>query len=323
MPQNYGLGRGLSSLIPQKRKPAGETGKQTVSQPQAEFNYFGAGGSIPAPVEEKIVAAVSVPTSVGAAKDGQVLEIPLADISANPFQPRLKFDEAKLTELADSIKEHGILQPIAVTRKGDKYEIIAGERRFQAAKLAGLQKVPAIVKVADDQKKLELAIVENIQRHDLSPIEEAKSFRQLSDEFGLTQEEVAKKLGKSRSSVANKIRLLDLPVEIQRSLAEGKITEGHAKLLLAIPNSEKQRAFYELIIKNNLTVRQTEEKTKEITVRTHQRQAKIDPGVKQIEDNLAAVLGTKVKLSKAGSGGKIVIEYYSREELENILGKIK
>ncbi|MDR3559478.1 MAG: ParB/RepB/Spo0J family partition protein [Candidatus Pacebacteria bacterium] len=251
------------------------------------------------------------------------MEIPLADISKNPFQPRLKFDEAKLTELADSIKEHGVLQPLVVTQKGDKYEIIAGERRFQAAKLAGLLKVPVIVRVADSQKKLELAIVENVQRHDLSPIEEAKSFRQLADEFGLTQEEIAKKLGKNRSSVANKIRLLDLPVEIQKALAEGKISEGHAKLLLAIPNSEKQRAFFELIIKNNLTVRQTEDKTKEITVRHHKRNVIVDPETKEIENNLSSTLGTKVKLKKTGDTGRIVIEYYSREELENILGKIK
>jgi ParB family chromosome partitioning protein len=313
MSQNYGLGRGLSSLIPQK--------KQTVSKPQADFNYFGAGGSAVPRADERIAPAALAAAPKGNA--GQVLEISLADISPNPFQPRLKFDEAKLTELADSIKEHGILQPLTVTQKGEKYEIIAGERRFQAAKLAGLLKVPVIVKVADDQKKLELAIVENVQRHDLSPIEEAKSFRQLSDEFGLTQEEIAKKLGKNRSSVANKIRLLDLPVEIQRALAEGKITEGHAKLLLAIPNAEKQRAFYELIIKNNLTVRQTEDKTKEITVRHHKRNIAVDPETKEIENNLSSTLGTKVKLKKTGDAGRIVIEYYSREELENILGKIK
>lgn len=312
MPQNYGLGRGLSSLIPPK--------KQTIAKPESDFNYFG-GGTVPARQDEK--NSLPATDSPAANKDGQVLAISIADIAPNPFQPRLQFDEAKLSELAESIKTHGILQPLIVTQKGGKYEIIAGERRFQAAKLAGLQRVPVIVKTADDQQKLELAIVENIQRHDLSPIEEAKSFRQLSDEFGLTQEEIAKKLGKNRSSVANKIRLLELPIEIQRALAEGKITEGHAKVILSISNPEKQRAFFELIIKNNLTVRQTEDKTKEIAVRPHKRTLTVDPETKEIENNLSTVLGTKVKLSRAGNGGKITIEYYSQEELENILGKIK
>jgi ParB family chromosome partitioning protein len=174
-----------------------------------------------------------------------------------------------------------------------------------------------------DQQKLELAIVENIQRQDLNLIEEAKSYLRLTNEFGLTQDEVARKLGKSRSAVANKIRLLNLPVEIQKALNEGKISEGHAKLLLAIPNPERQRAFYELIIKNSLTVRQTEDKTKEVSVQNHKRKINIDPEIKNLEDELVGVFGTKVKIKKSGKGGQIVIEYYSKEELNNILKKIK
>jgi ParB family transcriptional regulator, chromosome partitioning protein len=300
MAQNYGLGRGLSSLIPSKNKK--------IDKPEEDFNYFGN-----KPQENPNQESGS----------NNIIEIDISSIIPNPHQPRKYFDESSLNELADSIKEHGIIQPIVVNKIGGQYEIIAGERRFQAAKIAGLFKIPAIIRKTDDQQKLELAIVENIQRQDLNLIEEAKSYLKLTNEFGLTQEEVSKKLGKSRSAVANKVRLLNLPLEIQKALIEGRITEGHAKLLLAIPNPEKQRAFYELIIKNGLTVRQTEDKTREISVRTHKRNVAIDPEIKSIEDELTGTLGTKVKIKKSGSGGQIVIEYYSKEELGNILEKIK
>ena len=300
MAQNYGLGRGLSSLIPQKNKK--------IDQPTEDFNYFG--------------GKPQVDSSQNYASNN-VLELDISSIIPNPNQPRKFFDEVKLQELADSIKEHGVIQPIIVSKSGGQYEIIAGERRFQASKIAGLKNVPVIIRDSDDQQKLELAIVENIQRENLNPIEEAKSYSRLVDEFGLTQDEVAVKLGKNRSSVANKIRLLNLPIEIQKALVEGKITEGHCKLLLAIPNPEKQRAFYELIIKNGLTVRQTEDKTKEVTVHSHKRNIVVDPETKSLEDDLVGILGTKVRIKKSGSGGQIVIEYYSKEELNNILGKIK
>lgn len=335
MTQNYGLGRGLSSLIPQKRKPTDDSGSsEKISEPKENFNYFGGSPTTkdtfvgsPAPKNTSVVPKITdlkegiSPLVIPNPKDIQEIDISL--VIPNPHQPRISFDENKLQELANSIKEHGIIQPITVTKNGNQYEIIAGERRFQAAKLAGLKKIPAIIREASEQNKLELSIIENIQRHDLNPIEEAKSYKKLMEEFDVSQEEAAIKLGKSRSAVANKIRLLNLPVEIQRSLIEGKITEGHCKLLLAIPNPEKQRAFYELIIKNNLTVRQTENKTKEVVVRTHKRSVTVDPKIKQIEDELSEVLGTKVKLTKSGGGGRIVIEYYSQEELDNILGKIK
>jgi ParB family chromosome partitioning protein len=197
-----------------------------------------------------------------------------------------------------------------------------GERRLQAAKLAGLSKIPAIVREATDQQKLEMAIIENIQRHDLNPVEEAKSFAKLVQEFGLKQEEVADKVGKSRSAVANKLRLLSLPVEIQRAIIEDKITEGHAKAILGIENPEKQRALFELILKSSLTVRQAEDKTREISVRTHKRVVARDPEIKKIEEDLIAKLGTKVKVSRAGAGGRIIIDYYSKEELENLISKI-
>lgn len=317
MAQKYGLGRGLSSLIPRKRKSSDEAGKK-ITEPEKDFNYFGNGAFSGSSQTQALPDRDSKSFSIGS-----VQEIKTADIIPNPFQPRNDFPEEKLYELAQSVKEHGIIQPLVVSKKGNQYEIVVGERRFLAAKIAGLQKVPAIIRQTDSQQKLELATVENIQRQDLSPIEEAKSYLKLVEEFNLTQEEVAKKMGKSRSVVANKIRLLHLPAEIQKSLVEGKITEGHAKLLLAIPNPEKQRAFYEMIIKNSLTVRQTEDKTKEVSVRKHKRIIAIDPEIKNLEDEISAVLGTKVKIKKSGSGGRIEIEYYSREELNGILEKIK
>jgi ParB family transcriptional regulator, chromosome partitioning protein len=303
MAQNYGLGRGLSSLIPQKNSK--------INEPQKDFNYFGAKAG------DKQAG-----NSTQAVSGAGVQEIDIVRMVPNPHQPRFDFHAEKLQELASSIKEHGIIQPLVVTKKDNGYEIIAGERRFQAAKLAGLKSVPAIVREATEQQKLELAIIENIQRHDLNPIEEAKSYVKLSEEFDLSQEEVARKVSKSRSAVANKERLLNLPVEIQKALIDQKISEGHAKAILAIENPEKQRALFELILKNSLTVRQTEDKTKEISVHAHKRVVSVDPEAKRIEDMLAGIMGTKVKISKSGNGGKIVIDYYSKEELNNILGKI-
>ncbi len=304
MVKNFGLGRGLSSLIPAKK----------ISEPDQNFNYFGGNSKTP---NEPVA-----PVQLLSEKSQVISEIEINKIVQNPYQPRTNFDEEKLAELAASIKEHGIIQPIVVSLKGDQYEIIAGERRFQAAKKAGLTKVPVIIRKVNDQQKLELAIIENIQRHDLNPIEEAESFLKLTHEFELSQDEISLKVGKSRSAVANKMRLLKLPREIQRALMEEKINEGHAKAILAIENPEKQMALFELILKNNLTVRQTEDKTKEVAVRMHKRTLNIDPEIKAIEDKLMGILGTKVKLAKSRQGGRILIDYYSQEELDNILQKI-
>lgn len=311
MAQNYGLGRGLSSLIPQRKANSGDADRK-IDKPEEDFNYFGSSANR--------TAGASVAPAPKLLEDN---EIEINKIQPNPHQPRFHFDETKLQELADSIKEHGIIQPIVVSRNGDQYEIIAGERRFQASKLAGLLKVPVIVREVSDQQKLELAIIENIQRHDLNPVEEAKSYQKLIEEFDLNQEEAAKKLGKSRSAVANKLRILQLPVEIQKALMEGKITEGHAKAILALESPEKQQALFELIMKSGLTVRQAEGKGREVSVRTHKRVVSVDPEQKALEDNLSQVLNTKVKLQKSGVGGKIVIEFYSEEELRNIAENIE
>jgi ParB family chromosome partitioning protein len=301
MPQNFGLGRGLASLIPPKNK---------ISKPQEGFNYFGAKAAdprnTPAPLTE-----------------GQkVEEVEIFKIVANPHQPRKDFNVEKLQELAESIKKNGIIQPILVTKRGSQLELIAGERRLKAAKLAGLTKVSVIIREADERQKLELAIIENIQRHDLNPIEEANSYLKLGQEFALSQEEVAQKVNKSRSVVANRLRLLQLPTEIQRALIEEKITEGHAKAILAIADPEKQRALFEMIVKNKFTVRQAESQTREISVKKHNRLLSVDPEIRAVEERLIGALGTKVKLAQSGQGGKIIIEFYSKEELNSLIEKM-
>ncbi len=306
MTQNYGLGKGLASLIPKKADLRGQDVDKTRTiadntQTDADLTRTDA------EIKESVSGS---------------LEVDINLIDSNPHQPRLAFDEEKLAGLAESIKQHGIIQPLVVSQNSERYELIAGERRFQAAKLAGLQKVPIVIREAKEKEKLELALVENVQRHDLNPIEEARAYKKLADDFQMNQEEIAQKIGKSRPAVANKIRLLNLPVEIQRSIIEGKISEGHAKAILALDNAEKQRALFDLILKNNLTVRQTEDKTKEVSVRAHKRTVNVDPETKDLENKLMGILGTKVKLTKSGGGGKIIIEYYSDEELNNILGKI-
>ncbi|MCK4799982.1 ParB/RepB/Spo0J family partition protein [Candidatus Parcubacteria bacterium] len=252
----------------------------------------------------------------------KVIEIPTEDIVPNPNQPRYYFDGDNLKELSESIKEHGVIQPILVTKIDvHKYELIAGERRLQATKLVKIKKIPAIIRSATNQEKLELALIENIQRHDLNSIEEAKAYKKLQTEFNLTQKEVAKKAGKSRSAIANIVRLLDLPVEIQRGIIKEKITEGHARAILGLENPEKQRALYELILKNNLTVRDTENKVREVTIHTHKRKIikQTDPQLQDLEDKIQQKLGTKVKIKKRGTSGKITIDFFSEEEFEKIL----
>lgn len=318
--QQYGLGRGLASLIPPKKVTADGAGSspfvitpmsQEPSQRQA---------AVAAPASGEVVAPVPIPASSA----GTLREVPLTSIVPNPHQPRLSFDEAKLQELTDSIKEHGILQPIVVSKNGEQHEIIAGERRFQAAKRAGLTTVPVVIRDVTEQEKLELAIIENVQRHNLNPIEEAKAYLRLVDEFKLSQEAVAQKMGQSRSAVANTLRLLSLPIEIQRAVAEGKISEGHAKALLAIENPEKQRAVFDLIIKEELTVRETETKVRSISVKPYVRSAvQLSPEVLERTEHLTQILGTKVKISPSGKGGKVIIEYYAPEDLDGLLKRLE
>lgn len=254
-------------------------------------------------------------------------EISVDLIKPNPWQPRRVFNEQALQELSDSIKEHGILQPLVVVPVGDgTYQLIVGERRLRASKMAGLAKVPVMIRdFLEEQKKLELALIENIQRHNLDPIEEATAYQQLVDQYKLTQEEVAKKVGKGRTTVTNMLRLLHLPLKIQNAVAEGTISEGHARSILAMPGMEKQLALLDLIVKENMTVRQVEDKVRELLERPKQVKAPrgpTDPEVAALETELRGKLGTKVKVQKSGETGKITIEFFSQEELNSFMDKV-
>jgi len=267
--------------------------------------------------------------------------IEVEKIKPNPQQPRRHFDEESIKELAESIREYGILQPLVVSRiekempygQSVEYQLIVGERRWRAAQLLGLERVPAIIRPSfEERQKLEAAIIENIQRFDLNPLETARGFAKLADEFGLTQREIAERIGKSREYVSNTLRLLQLPSEAQRALEEGKMTESHARLILTIQNPEKQRALLGEILSRKLTVRETEILTRRILemplgefVQKHQEVSVSDLGdalEKEIERKLEEIFGTKVEVKKRGDKGKITINFFSEEELNEILKKI-
>ncbi len=271
---------------------------------------------------EPVVAAAEQAGRVSYS-DAKIQEIELAKIVANPFQPRKVFEPEALKELADSIKEHGVIQPLVVTVTPTGYEIVVGERRFRASQLAGLVKVPAIVKEAMvDQTKLEVALIENIQRQELNPIEEAQAYDRLMKTFNLTQEQVAKKVGKSRPAVANTVRLLNLPAEIQRGVIEGKITEGHARAILGLVDVEKMLLMFKLIQEQGLNVRQVEAKVREITVKRQMDAAAPDPKLMALETELRGKLGTQVKIQRQGRGGRITIEFFSDEELDELIHRM-
>lgn len=250
-------------------------------------------------------------------KDLKIINI--GKIAPNPIQPRENFDEEKLGELALSIKEHGILQPLIVAPREDgNYEIIAGERRWRAALKAGLGEIPVMIRDAHQKEKLEIALIENLQRDDLNPLEEAKAYDYLIKDFNLTQEEVSKKLGKSRSKIANNLRLLDLPLEIKEGLKQNLITEGHAKAILGEKDPEKQLQLYRAILDQGLNVREAEKRTAKI--KASKKSSKIHP---EISSFLREVLGTKVEIVPKKRGGTILIEYYSQEELDRIIDTLK
>jgi ParB family chromosome partitioning protein len=249
-------------------------------------------------------------------------------IAPNPEQPRTVFEPEALGELADSIREHGVIQPLIVSRRQGRgsapYQLIAGERRLLAARQAGLQKVPVIVKEASSLALLELALVENLQRQDLGPLEEASAFRRLADEFKLTQEAIAGRVGRSRSGVANSLRLLTLPEEMQASLAHGEITAGHARALLAIEGAKERLAAWRRIVDGHLTVRDAESMAHGV-ITSRPRKAvpkRRAADLVALEERLRGSLGTKVDLTRGRRGGRVVIHYYSDEELEAIIEKL-
>jgi ParB family chromosome partitioning protein len=252
-----------------------------------------------------------------------VQDIKISEIKANKNQPRKKFDEEKIRELSDSIKEHGVLQPIIVRKKDGGYELVAGERRWRAAQKAGIEKIPAIIKDLSDADVMEIALIENLQREDLNPLEEAEAYKKLIDEFGMTQEELSKRVGKSRSQIANTVRLLNLDEEIKKLISEEKLTAGHARALLAIEDKKERLKIAKKISESNMSVRETEETVK---IKTQEKKKnknqEINPVFIDITEKLQRALGTRVKVKGTEKRGKIEIEYYSEDELERILETI-
>lgn len=307
MSKKGGLGKGLGAIFDENTSPAVEKAQEPASAAQ---------------------------------------ELLIKNIAANPYQPRCNFDEEKLQELAASIKEFGVVQPVVVRKKGRSYELVAGERRLRAAGLAGLTKVPAIIKDYDDAKMMEIALIENIQRHDLNPIEEAQGLRRLMQEFKLTQEQTAEKVGRSRSAVTNILRLLNLPEQVQKQIINGVLTMGQAKQLLGLPKPEQMCEVAEAIIANGWSSRMTEEVVRKLkegkklkivrelieeeakTKDNKEKKPKREPTENDIfchdfEQRLVEFLGTKVKVvpkldEQGRQGGTIHIEYYSAEDLERI-----
>lgn len=290
-----GLGKGLDSMIPPKRTARAQAQASAVEK--------------------------------NANKSGEVI-LKINDVEPNKKQPRRTFNEDSLIELSESIKQHGIVQPLVVAKQKDYYEIIAGERRWRAAKIAGLKEVPVIIKDYSPQEIMEVALIENIQREDLNPIEEAKAYKNLIDEYNLKQDQVAEKVSKSRTAVTNALRLLKLDDRVQEMLINESISSGHARALLGLDDAEKQYNIATQIFDEKLSVRETEKLVKQIN-RPEQppkpkKELKNDFVYRDIEEKLKEKIGTKVKINrKTEDKGKIEIEYYSPEELEKILAYFK
>lgn len=289
MSNNKGLGRGLASLIPNKK---------TITMKDHSLDL----------------------------KDArlEVLKVAPEDVEINPHQPRKDFNEEELINLVNSIKKHGILQPLVVVKTSEgKYELVAGERRLRAARNLGLGEVPVIVRQAGEIEKLELSLIENIQRQDLNPLEEANAYKKLNEEFSLTQEEIAKRVGKKRSTIANVLRLLQLPSEIKKALAENKITMGHAKVILEAPDETSQLKIFYKILDSNLSVKESQREVKKINVKAHKRSvSEKEAKLLEWEEKMKDFFGQKVNISKRGSRGNITVEFFSDEEMLEIIRKI-
>jgi ParB family chromosome partitioning protein len=267
-----------------------------------------------------------IPGGENALAENGVMLVSVDLVLPNPRQPRSMMHPEELQDLTASIREHGVLQPLIVT-PGDtqgRYILIAGERRLQAARLAGLASVPVLVRPATDQQRLELAIIENVQRSDLSALEQAEAYRQLAEDFNLSHEEIAARVGKSRVAVSNTLRLLKLPDPVKNALIEGRISEGHARALLALPTTEAQTAALRTIIAHEMNVRQAEEFVRKLSGEKPSRKSKhtVDPEVAELENRLRTSLGTKVILRSGRKGGTVTIHYYSDEELNALLERL-
>jgi len=264
----------------------------------------------------------------GQAESKAFLYCGIEEIIPNRSQPRKHFDESKLQELAESIKEKGILEPLIVRKTDQGYELIVGERRWRAAQKAGLKEVPVVVKEAEGREALEISLIENLQREDLNPIEAAEAFKHLIEEFKISQEDLSKRIGKDRTTIANTLRLLKLPIEIRNQLLQNRITSGHARAILSLESKEKQKELCALIIKKGLSVREAEalakrwsEKPKK-SITAVKKKGDLESQLNSLQDSLRKYLGTKVQINRKGNRGKIEIEYYSNQDLERIVEAI-
>ena len=306
-----GLGRGLDALFPDKKTASEEN----------EVNFT-------AKVEKKTEPAVKVKNVKERTETPRQKKVPMmvkiSMVEPNQNQPRKQFDEDALLELTESVKQYGILQPLLVSEKKDYYEIIAGERRWRAAKLAGLKEVPVIVKEFSEQELVEISLIENIQREDLNAVEEAMAYKRLMDEFHLKQDEIADRVGKSRTAVTNSMRLLKLSAKVQQMLIDEMITAGHARAILAVSDMEKQESLAMRVFDEKLSVRETEKLVKAVLAppkekKSHSYSAE-DAAYENLEEKMKSIMGTKVLIHrKKNDKGKIEIEYYSRDELERII----
>lgn len=335
------LGKGLESLIPDKypaETPGGDSFEPGTAEPRNSLPESPAESESPPADLGEINRRVRASEDRIAPKRGDsVFWIEIEKIESNPFQPRREFSEEALSGLAASIREHGVLQPILVTKREIetprgievRYQLIAGERRLRAAEKAGLSQIPAVIRrgVSDDRIKLELALIENVQREDLNPMERARAFKRLVDEFNLVQREVAARIGKSREMVANSLRLLTLPPEVQVAVESGKLSEGHARSILMAGNDPaRQMELYRAIIEDHLTVRESENRARQVSgkpfVPKRRPGAVQNPEFRAWQRELQEWLGTKVHLQQNGGRGRVVVEFYSEEELRAILAKL-
>ena len=304
MAQRKGLGRGVDALIPSAATRKAATQKKE-EKPEVQV--------VEKEVVKEVVKEVPVPADT---------TLPVSSIEPNRNQPRKNFDKAELEELTDSIKRYGVIQPLVVQKKNDYYEIIAGERRWRAAKLAKLKEVPVVIKEYEPQEASEIALIENLQRSDLNPIEEAKAYKNLIEEYDLRQEDVATRLSKSRSAITNSMRLLNLSEKVQGMIEEGDLQMGHARALLGLENEGLQEKTAKTVVDKGLSVRDTEKLVKNIL---HPKQKKLPiptqntAEVKRLTQRLEEILGTKVSINQKANGkGKIEIDYYSTEEFERL-----
>ena len=311
-----GLGRGLDAFFPDRTSTVKESTRKTTTKTVNTDKKTG--------VTEKEVAHTTVKRKTAGQKSGAMI-VKISSVEPNINQPRKQFDEDALLELSESVKQYGILQPLLVSDKKDYYEIIAGERRWRAAKLAGLKEVPVIVKEFSEQELVEISLIENIQREDLNPVEEAKAYKRLIDEFNLKQDEVADRVGKSRTAVTNSMRLLKLTDKVQQMLIDEMITAGHARAILAISDKERQETVAMKVFDEKLSVRETESLVKRMleppkTEKKSKFTTAEDAIYESLEEKMKSIMGTRVQIHrKKKDKGKIEIEYYSKDELERII----